>query len=333
MDPSNNLNTVSGPELMNLMREYIENMNDYQSNMRHLIQLLERTSYAVAYDPISYTTPMTYNVNHSANNNHNTSNLFANNANVDGYTTPPLYFNQTTSSFNQPTTPEPIRRPRTNMNTYSMFPTTIRQHIQGFMEDVVVRPTQLQIDTAIEYITYDPSMNLLETRCPISLEDFAEGEQIMQIRHCRHVFKSSALRDWFSRNVHCPVCRFDIRETPIDLANINVNTANDLEDVNTNDHVNTNVNTNLSRNHATSSPNRANLSRNRATSSTNRTTSSTNHATSSTNHPMINTLSNALHNFIQSEVENNSYINEFMYTFDIPLQGNLFDISGNLNHE
>jgi len=332
MDPSNNLNTVSGPELMNLMREYIENMNDYQSNMRHLIQLLERTSYAVAYDPISYTTPMTYNVNHSANNsnhNHNTSNLFANNANVDGYTTPPLYFNQTTTPFNQP--PEPIRRPRTNMNTYSMFPTTIRQHIQGFMEDVVVRPTQLQIDTAIEYITYDPSMNLLETRCPISLEDFAEGEQIMQIRHCRHVFKSSALRDWFSRNVHCPVCRFDIRETPIDLANINVNTANDLEDVNTNDHVNTNdrvntnVNTNLSRNHATSSPNRANLSRNRATSSSNHA----NHA----NHPMINTLSNALHNFIQSEVENNSYINEFMYTFDIPLQGNLFDISGNLNHE
>lgn len=51
-----------------------------------------------------------------------------------------------------------------------------------------------------------------DTRCPISLEDFTIGEELCEIRHCGHIFKWSALRSWFSRNSHCPVCRYDIRQ-------------------------------------------------------------------------------------------------------------------------
>jgi hypothetical protein len=51
----------------------------------------------------------------------------------------------------------------------------------------------------------------METRCPISLEDFAIGDELCEIRNCRHVFKWTNLQSWFSRHSNCPVCRFDIR--------------------------------------------------------------------------------------------------------------------------
>ena len=55
--------------------------------------------------------------------------------------------------------------------------------------------------------------------CPITLEDFQYGELLCEIKHCRHVFKESALRNWFIRNTHCPVCRYDIRTSATNSQN------------------------------------------------------------------------------------------------------------------
>lgn len=80
-------------------------------------------------------------------------------------------------------------------------------------ENVVVSPTQEQIDNASEIITYTSDMsNNYSTRCPITLEDFQEGDIVRRIHHCNHVFGTTAFDNWFERNVRCPVCRFDIRE-------------------------------------------------------------------------------------------------------------------------
>lgn len=46
-----------------------------------------------------------------------------------------------------------------------------------------------------------------ETTCPISLEPIRDGESVMRINRCGHIFKESALRTWFSRDQRCPVCR------------------------------------------------------------------------------------------------------------------------------
>jgi hypothetical protein len=69
--------------------------------------------------------------------------------------------------------------------------------------------TQEQMNNAIETIEYEE--NMIEERCPITLENFAIGESICRIRHCGHIFKSTGLMQWFNRNVRCPVCRYDIR--------------------------------------------------------------------------------------------------------------------------
>ena len=78
------------------------------------------------------------------------------------------------------------------------------------LHDIIVRPTNLQIETATESINYDFSMQ--HHQCPISLEQFEQDESICRIKHCGHLFKSTSLMNWFERNVRCPVCRYDIRQ-------------------------------------------------------------------------------------------------------------------------
>ena len=69
-------------------------------------------------------------------------------------------------------------------------------------------------------------MRLGQDRCPISLDDFNNGDQLLRIRRCGHVFGNLSLRSWFNSNVRCPVCRFDIRDT---------NNANENENENENE--------------------------------------------------------------------------------------------------
>jgi len=68
--------------------------------------------------------------------------------------------------------------------------------------------TDRQVELGTRTVLYDISMN--ELRCPISLDEFAEGEEIAQIIGCGHVFKCAPLREWFRRNTHCPVCRYNL---------------------------------------------------------------------------------------------------------------------------
>ena len=78
-------------------------------------------------------------------------------------------------------------------------------------EDVIVHPSEQQIANATQMIDYSSENEYNNMNCPITLDEFTEGEQICRIRPCGHIFKEHALRNWFHRNVRCPVCRYDIR--------------------------------------------------------------------------------------------------------------------------
>jgi hypothetical protein len=76
---------------------------------------------------------------------------------------------------------------------------------------VIVHPTENEILNATELIHYNDTTEYNNNTCPITLEEFNHGERICQIKHCGHIFREEALRNWFRRNVRCPVCRYDIR--------------------------------------------------------------------------------------------------------------------------
>ena len=71
-------------------------------------------------------------------------------------------------------------------------------------------PTENQIARATESALYaDISTNYL--MCPIDRQNFEREDRILRIRQCRHVFRESAIRQWFRTSFECPICRYDIR--------------------------------------------------------------------------------------------------------------------------
>ena len=112
----------------------------------------------------------------------------------------------------------PITRQRTrnsdhheihNFPFYGIFPVGT-----GSSESYEI-PTINHFTHATEYCVYDRETMAGTRACPITLDEFQDNEQICRIKHCRHIFKSVALQNWFSRNAHCPVCRYDIRRSII----------------------------------------------------------------------------------------------------------------------
>ena len=188
---------------------------------------------------------------------------------------------------------------------------------ETFTENVVVRPTELQINTALETFVYiaDEQQN----SCPITLEPLQDGDSVCRIRHCNHLFKSSAIRGWFQRNVRCPVCRYDIRdyqETPP----LQRETTDEVQDEYNDTIVDnllreiTDENIPLSNLFNIAGPSLANFFNINQTPN---------------QQPIANGLTNAIRSFVNSELERlpvNSATTELLYTFDIPLT---IDSSGN----
>jgi hypothetical protein len=76
-------------------------------------------------------------------------------------------------------------------------------------ENTGLTETEIQENTQI--ISY--SLDMQETICPISHENFEEGEQIVRINHCEHIFKTEPIMRWFRQNKRCPVCRHQLSST------------------------------------------------------------------------------------------------------------------------
>jgi len=74
----------------------------------------------------------------------------------------------------------------------------------GWNDPVVVHPTADQISAATTPI------EISDYTCAICQEEI-EGSA-MRIRHCQHTFHNNCIAEWFTRSVHCPNCRHDIRE-------------------------------------------------------------------------------------------------------------------------
>ena len=83
--------------------------------------------------------------------------------------------------------------------------------------------------------------------CPITMEDFKEGDDIICLP-CKHIFEPNAIENWVTNeNASCPVCRFKLESKKVkvkDNTNINSN-ANSNANSNTNINSNTNANSNM----------------------------------------------------------------------------------------
>ena len=133
----------------------------------------------------------------------------------------------------EPRRPPPLRQPTANnLFSYLLYPSTIRPNDATLFQDVIVRPTNEQIETASESFEYDGTVELLNTQCPITMCEFQIGDRVRRIHYCRHSFHEESFLSWFQNHVRCPVCRHDIREHS---APPSTNQVNDSDDDDNND--------------------------------------------------------------------------------------------------
>ena len=86
----------------------------------------------------------------------------------------------------------------------------------NFFDPVPVVPSDAQINAAVDRHVGVPA----ETTCSICQESVSRATRI---RHCQHCFHEACIREWFSQNPRCPMCRHDIRDLQPSRRVVNTN--------------------------------------------------------------------------------------------------------------
>lgn len=255
-------------------RQNRDTQDNYLCSMRDILNSIDRSMTTYQHNMSVYLNTMNRMLNnlHNYHNNNNNNNVHGNQPMFHQTNTRNVpYRNVPINTFNTSPNINPLR-PSQNIRTNTTQPMrydhiltyTIPPGINGLFggntnevfnnlfQNVVVRPSEEQIERASQQITYDSSMNLINHRCPISLAEFEEGEVLRKLRFCGHTFTELSFTEWFHSNVRCPVCRHDIRDISDNGINENENSETDDEqeeglhtDMSFNFHLNTNSNTNL----------------------------------------------------------------------------------------
>lgn len=111
----------------------------------------------------------------------------------------------------------PLLSPNSTVNLTGMWDEllqSLRQTVNNIsppLDPVIVAPTQEQITSATTL--RGAMLNDEQSICSICQDNYTEGQGLREINHCHHIFHKMCIDEWFERNVHCPVCRYDIRET------------------------------------------------------------------------------------------------------------------------
>lgn len=100
-----------------------------------------------------------------------------------------------------------------NFVLYSFVPERTETLFEEFFNTIRIRPTQQQIDGATSTCIFGGLADPKNTSCPITLNVFQDHDRVTRINECGHLYTPSALAEWFNNNTHCPLCRYDIRES------------------------------------------------------------------------------------------------------------------------
>jgi len=92
-----------------------------------------------------------------------------------------------------------------------MIPTLVdgRARMNQFLQPVVIHPTSEQIaaNTTVGNLVSDT-----DNACAICQDTLTCEQEARKLNACGHWFHRPCIDTWLQGNVHCPVCRHDIRE-------------------------------------------------------------------------------------------------------------------------
>lgn len=104
--------------------------------------------------------------------------------------------------------PSVIEAPSILTSTRNLWLPLTSQRTQTFLEPVIVRPTAEQIQ---QYTTVGNVASDQDISCAICQDNLQPEQEGRKLNVCGHWFHKVCIDTWFERNVHCPVCRHDVR--------------------------------------------------------------------------------------------------------------------------
>jgi hypothetical protein len=147
-------------------------------------------------------------------------------------------FNNIIQRSNRINIPNNYRRNLSHNVLNREYPLPFLRHFLYPLEDVIVRPSDEEIENASTILIYNNNNWVYNNNtCPISLEEFEENDILRKLNVCGHIFKQGNIDRWFEQHVRCPVCRHDIRENTI-----NIDTSNNI--IENNDVINNDISNN-----------------------------------------------------------------------------------------
>jgi hypothetical protein len=187
--------------IRDLLDDYNNQINTYQSNISDIILLLRENQTNIYNRRTVASRGITQNINSINRNVNQTTNRNVNQTTNRNSRTNSIFFPEepnilTDELFNQ-------------IYSLNIPPTGRRQQYRSIIRQNFLSQTQINIATRI--IPYTLELNTIDTKCPISLNDFIIGENVCQIKYCSHIFNPTEISRWFNRNNVCPVCRYDLR--------------------------------------------------------------------------------------------------------------------------
>jgi hypothetical protein len=91
----------------------------------------------------------------------------------------------------------------------NLFNTMMNSPINpNFMNPVIVRPSAEIIAANTTLSTVEDETN---DACAVCQDGYEVGNERRSLNACHHTFHKSCIDTWLQENVHCPVCRHDIR--------------------------------------------------------------------------------------------------------------------------
>ena len=200
----------------NLLEDYNSQIQVYQQNIQSIIHITENLLPVLRNNTnnnnVHTTRPVTSQTNNNnTNNRSNNTNNRSNNTN-----------NRSNNNTNRSALITQLRDWFRNNELSSQYvlefenitPLVLSNmnNLNSSVNNTSFNLTTQEIQNATELFINDSSNNILTyTTCPISLEEFRDGEPLIRINHCGHIFKAFELQRWFLRNTKCPSCRYDIR--------------------------------------------------------------------------------------------------------------------------
>lgn len=215
--------------------------NNYSQSITRVLDSMDRTMTTYQNNMSLYLNTMNRMINNlntqetnRTDNRHNTAfrpNPLRPSHNIRTNTAQPMRYDHIHTNTARPTRYDHILTYALPPQTDGLSGANNGDFFNSLFQNVVVRPSQEQIEAASEEIIYDMSMNLINQRCPITLEEFEVGNRLIRLNYCGHTFTESSFTNWFQSNVRCPVCRHDIRN---DHQNSNIDNESDDADPVTN---------------------------------------------------------------------------------------------------